>query len=119
MLELNNITIVAFSGTLPEQAVRAIKYSTQQIKVHKCIVFSHIRPNNLTHNIHFECIEKLSHDTYSKFILHELYKYINTEFCLIIHDDGFIINPHLWSDSFLEYDYIGACLLYTSDAADD
>jgi hypothetical protein len=27
---------------------------------------------------------------------------------LSIQDDGFIINPHLWTDEFLEYDYIGA-----------
>ena len=25
-----------------------------------------------------------------------------------MHDDGFILNPHLWNDEFLNYDYIGA-----------
>jgi hypothetical protein len=25
-----------------------------------------------------------------------------------IHDDGFVINPHLWDNVFFEYDYIGA-----------
>jgi len=35
-------------------------------------------------------------------------EYINTDYCLIVHDDGFIINPHLWDDAFLKYDYIGA-----------
>lgn len=108
MIELNNITIVAFSGTTSEQAVKSIKFSTKEIKFHKSIVFSHDKPNNLTNEIHFEHIEKLSHDTYSKFILHDLNKYIDTDFCLITHDDGFIINPHLWTDDFLKYDYIGA-----------
>lgn len=34
--------------------------------------------------------------------------YVDTDYCLIIHDDGFIVNPHLWTDDFLKYDYIGA-----------
>ena len=33
---------------------------------------------------------------------------IKTEFMLGIHDDGFVINPNLWTDQFLKYDYIGA-----------
>lgn len=108
MKELNNITIVCFSGTSSEQAVRSIKYSTRNILFNKKIVFSHTEPKNLSDNIQFEYIEQLTHHTYSKFILHELYKYIDTDFCLLTHDDGFIINPHLWDDNFLVYDYIGA-----------
>ena len=45
---------------------------------------------------------------YSKFCLVDLNKYIDTEFCLVIQHDGFIINPDMWSDKFMEYDYIGA-----------
>jgi hypothetical protein len=108
MLTLPNVTIVCFSGTTPEQAVSSIKYSTQHINFAKKIVFSHQRPTNITADINFECIEKLSHHTYSKFILHELNNFIDTEFCLITHDDGFVINPQLWNDNFLSYDYIGA-----------
>jgi Protein of unknown function (DUF5672)/SEC-C motif len=37
-----------------------------------------------------------------------LYKYVDTEFCLIAQADGFIINPSSWDNKFLEYDYIGA-----------
>lgn len=46
--------------------------------------------------------------SYSYFCLMELPKYIETDFCLVIQHDGFIINPNLWTDEFLEYDYIGA-----------
>ena len=35
-------------------------------------------------------------------------QYIDTDFVLITQADGFIINPHKWTDIFLEYDYIGA-----------
>ena len=34
--------------------------------------------------------------------------YIDTSHALICTHDGFISNPHLWDDSWLEYDMIGA-----------
>ncbi len=45
---------------------------------------------------------------YSKFMLQDLYKFVDTKFCLVIQSDGFVINPNLWTNQFLEYDYIGA-----------
>ena len=38
----------------------------------------------------------------------ELHKYIETEFCLIIQYDGFVIDGSMFAKLFLEYDYIGA-----------
>jgi hypothetical protein len=32
----------------------------------------------------------------------------DTEFAILVHEDGFIVNPECWSDEFLKYDYIGA-----------
>lgn len=45
---------------------------------------------------------------YNEFIIRDLKKYIDTDYVLIIQTDGYIINPHAWSDLFLHYDYIGA-----------
>jgi len=45
---------------------------------------------------------------YNRFILCELYKYIDTEFCLIIQYDGFVVDGSSFAKLFLEYDYIGA-----------
>lgn len=45
---------------------------------------------------------------YSRFCIKDLNSYIDSEFCLIFQDDGFILNPNLWDDTFYEYDYIGA-----------
>ena len=54
-------------------------------------------------------IDKINNiNEYSKFVVYELHKYINTEFALIIQDDGFVISPESWRDDFLKYDYIGA-----------
>lgn len=45
---------------------------------------------------------------YNNFIIEELYKYIDTEYMLIVQWDGFILEPKYWSDDFYNYDYIGA-----------
>lgn len=45
---------------------------------------------------------------YSEFCIKEMYKYVDTDFALVIQYDGFILNPDAWDDEFLKYDYVGA-----------
>jgi hypothetical protein len=45
---------------------------------------------------------------YNRFSIENLNNFIETDFVLLIHSDGFIKNPHLWNDNFLNFDYIGA-----------
>lgn len=45
---------------------------------------------------------------YSKFIISDLDKYVDTPFVLIIQYDGFVLNSSAWSEEYLNYDYIGA-----------
>lgn len=47
-------------------------------------------------------------DGYSVFCIKEMWKYIQTDFVLLIHSDGYIQNYKAWDDSWLQYDYIGA-----------
>ena len=57
---------------------------------------------------HLIQIKKLTHNGSCWFMLKQIKQYIDTDFCLSVHDDGFVINPQLWQDEFLKYDYIGA-----------
>jgi len=69
----------------------------------------YIEKNNTT--ISSIKIPELSYFQYNIFCVNYLYGYISKIPCshfLIIQDDGFIINPNLWDDDFLNYDYIGA-----------
>ena len=43
-------------------------------------------------------------------------RYVPTSHCLLIQYDSCIINPELWDDSWLQYDYIGAPWPYKDDA---
>ena len=47
-------------------------------------------------------------DAYSKFMIEQVHEHVTSDHFLIFQWDGFIINPHLWWDGFVEYDYIGA-----------
>ena len=45
---------------------------------------------------------------YNTFFVEGIKNIIDTDFVLNVQADGFIINPNLWSNDFLNYDYIGA-----------
>ena len=106
MKELDNITIVSVAGVRGEQSLKAIEHSIQKIKFkHKKL----LTPENLnSSNVEIIKINPISYEEYNKFIVYDLYKYIDTDYALIIQDDGFVTNPDCWSDDFLNYDYIGA-----------
>lgn len=47
-------------------------------------------------------------EQYSHFMIKQLANYFTSEFVMVAQWDGFIWHPELWSDDFLQYDYIGA-----------
>lgn len=44
-------------------------------------------------------------DIWNKKIIYELPTYIDTEYCLLIHSDGYVTNPNLWQEAWLKYDW--------------
>lgn len=55
-------------------------------------------------------------DSWNKAVIYDLPKYVNTTHCIFIHHDGFIINPELWKDEWLGYDYAGSPFPLPSDS---
>jgi hypothetical protein len=47
-------------------------------------------------------------EDYSRITLNIMPKVCKEYYNLIIHADGFAVNPTAWTDEFLEYDYVGA-----------
>lgn len=107
---LNNITLLSIDGIgnrnntittalnicLQDFSFAAVKFLTCNPQTNTNQKIEQIKINNLNY---FE---------FNNFCLEKLIDYVDTDYCLIIHDDGFIVNPHLWNDNFLNYDYIGA-----------
>jgi hypothetical protein len=50
----------------------------------------------------------IDYESYNRFVVRELHNYFETEHCLLIQHDGFILNPNAWDPAFLEFDYVGA-----------
>jgi len=73
----------------------------------RVVLFSFQKPS-IRYNHEFIKIPKLDKYGYALWSIRELCKHINTDYVLTIHPDGYIINPNLWSEEFLDYDYIGA-----------
>lgn len=42
------------------------------------------------------------------FLVKRFVDFINTDYVIYVHDDGYARNPDRWTDAFLCYDYIGA-----------
>jgi hypothetical protein len=106
--QLKNITIVSYNCINPIQSVKALLYSSKDIDFAEMILVSNVKPDNLPKNIKFIETMGKTHNDSSIFAYQQLPDLIQTDFYLGIHDDGFIINPHLWDDNFFNYDYIGA-----------
>jgi len=109
MKKLKQITLVNINCIDPEISIKSLEYSMREIEFAKVVLFSDKKPFNIKDDIEFIKINKInSLDDYSRFCINELLKYIETDYVINCQNDGFIINPHLWTEEFLNYDYIGA-----------
>jgi len=96
MLKLPQITLVAITGVgyKTKEHWEALRKSSEQIE------FGEVKL------IQLDEIKDI--DSWNKAVIYELPKYIQTDFGLLIHYDGYVINPDCWDDNWLNYDYIGA-----------
>jgi hypothetical protein len=106
MIKLNNVTIVGVAGTLALETLKAIKYSSREIEFADCKL---ITPEDVVDdNVNVIKCEPLNYEQYNHFIVYRLHEYIDTEFALLVQNDGYVVNADQWSSDFLNYDYIGA-----------
>jgi hypothetical protein len=57
---------------------------------------------------HHQLLKGFDYEGYSRFVLYDLHKAIETRFALIVQQDGWVLNGRNWKSEWLEYDYIGA-----------
>lgn len=109
MVNLDNVTLIAITSVKIPQTIKALEYSCRGVNFGKVKLVSDIKPDNLPDFIEHEYIERMHNiDEWNYSIIYKMDKYVDTEFAMLIHDDGFVVNPESWRDEFLEYDYIGA-----------
>lgn len=107
-LSLKDVTLISVCGNAKFLVgiIKAAKYCMKNIDFGKVIILSNVDVK--VPDIEIIKIPALDKEKYCTFSLYELPNYINTDYCLTFQGDGFVINHNLWTDEFLEYDYIGA-----------
>lgn len=94
MLNLPRVTLVALTGKDFPSHDEAIRKSCEGIEWGAVKVVFDYKIKSI--------------DDWNYKIIYELGNYIDTEFAMLIHPDGYVVNPSCWKDEFLDYDYIGA-----------
>lgn len=103
MIDLRNTTLVAIGSTRIKETLKAIDICHRYCSFYKTIFLTN-EQTPYTININ----QILSIKEYDYFVVKNLPSYIDSDYALTIHWDGFIVNPDAWTDKFLDYDYIGA-----------
>lgn len=110
------LTVVSVTGsqTYAEGSMYAIMRSYRELQKKlpqenlKCLLVCPERPANCPDYILHAPCKPFSYLEYNYFIIYGLGQLIDTDFALIVQNDGFVVNGDNWRDEFFEYDYIGA-----------
>ena len=107
--QLPTVTLAALTSVNVYETVRAMAYSMREIDFGDAVFISDRRPWYLPRGIRFAQIERLDGiDAFNHACVYRLREYVNTEYLLLVHADGFVVHPECWDDRFLDYDYIGS-----------
>ena len=118
-MNLDDVTIVCYDGEDANLALKALVYSCRGIKFAHTKLLCPYEPTNFDEYKDLDCYDNFKDIEYShvprvdwvgynNFILFDLNKYVDTDYCITIQTDGFILNPEKWLDDFLQFDYLGA-----------
>lgn len=108
MKKLDNVTLVTVSSVHIPQTIDALVKSMEGLSFASVKLVTH-EDVDLPPGIEISKCAKLNsiHD-YSYYCIYNLTEHIDTDYCLLVQYDGYVIRPWLWDDNWLNYDYIGA-----------
>ncbi len=98
--------LIAVASTKVPQTIKALKKSLKQMEFSKVLLFTN--EDVEVKGIKTVKIPKLDYKSYNEFIAMYLWNYIDTEYVLLVQNDGYILDANIWDDVFFDYDYIGA-----------
>lgn len=113
LLELPDVTLICVDTRTHEQAIEAMRRSQAHIRFGKAVLIGASPSKSQlglaqAFGIEWRTINPLrSIGDYSRFVLQELVKHVETPHALIVQWDGFVTHPALWRPDFLTWDYIG------------
>ena len=104
----DKLTIVSvFGHNDGSSAVPSIIKSMEELPGSKGLLLSIEKPENLPSDIEWKHIYFLNYKQYTVFMMHSLYAFIKTDYCLVVQDDSWVLNGDKFTEEFYQYDYIG------------
>jgi len=105
----DQLTIVSVYGhNNGASAIPSILKSMKELKGSKGLLISLEKPPKLPKKIAWKRCHSIDYLGYSLFMMHGLYAYIETDYCLVVQDDGWVLNGKNFKPEYYDYDYIGA-----------
>ena len=106
---IGGTTLVCADCSHPALALRALALSRAQCRYERTILFTDGTPAAVDQGIERVAIPRFHGGAdYSRFMLKELVRFVETPFVQVIQWDGYVTNAAAWSDDFFAFDYIGA-----------
>lgn len=103
-LNLKDVTLICIDDATPKKASFIMEKTCEFISFADVKLFSSLDLPYVTNKI--DPIINL--EDYNIFVIKELYKHLNTEYCMFIQTDGYPLSSEAWTDEYYDYDYIGA-----------
>jgi hypothetical protein len=107
-LALGDVTLVSVSSVNLDETQLALLMSSRHIDFGAIKLISSGLPSRLAAHIEYVAAPPMDILGYSRFVLGQLHRHVQTPYCLLVQADGFVLASDLWSPEFLEYDYVGA-----------
>ncbi|MBT2187522.1 DUF5672 family protein [Sphingobium nicotianae] len=109
-LALHNVTLCAASDIALEATLRALERCLDQTDFASALLLSSQplkrQSRHEIKHVPIHCLD--SAQSYSEFILTNLFNHVETDFALVVQWDSSIVDASSWTDEFLDFDYIGA-----------
>lgn len=110
---ISGLILACISSVNIPESIQALYRSTMHFEFEKVLFFTSENISSEQYAFFPELtvipIKKISSlEGYSEFVMTLLNDHIESSHCMLVQNDGYILNHELWNNSFLSYDYIGA-----------
>jgi hypothetical protein len=107
-LRLPTVTLLTVTAVDLDQAHAVLLHCASCADFGAVKMLAPMRPTRPDARVEYIDIPDIDLYGYNRFMVESLGAHVRTGHCLVVQSDGFILNPALWDDRFLDYDYVGA-----------